>query len=115
MAPTRKSTYVGTAFVDAVATRPAYQGQGLGSALLRHLATVIPDYVMACLQTDRVAFYTHVGWELWRGPLAGRAEHELIPTPEQQGVMILRLPQTPPLDLDSLLTIESQLPARIWE
>ncbi len=104
-----------TAFIDAVATAPIYQGQGLGSALMRCLATVIPEYTIACLQTERVSFYAHVGWELWRGGLAGRGEHGLIPTPAQQGVMILRLPQTPPLDLDSLLTIESQLPARIWE
>src|SRR5512145_671384 len=27
-----------TAYVDAVATLPAYQGQGIGSALMRHLA-----------------------------------------------------------------------------
>jgi hypothetical protein len=81
---------------------------------MRHLATVIPDYMIACLQTDRVSFYAHVGWELWRGDLAGRGEHGLIPTPEQQGVMILRLPQTPLLDLDGLLTIEDQ-GVRIWE
>jgi aminoglycoside 2'-N-acetyltransferase I len=66
------------------------------------------------LQTDRVGFYERLGWELWQGPLAGRGEDGLIPTPDQQGVMVLRLPRTPPLRLDTRLTIEPQ-PERIWE
>ena len=102
-----------TAYVDAVATAPACQGRGHGSAVMRHLAQVIPDYAIACLETDRVAFYTRLGWEEWRGLLAGRSVDGLIPTPDQHGILILRLPQTPRLNLDSLLTIECQA-ARIW-
>ncbi len=101
-----------TAYIDAVATLPAYQGQGIGSTLMRHLATVLSDFEMACLQTERVSFYARVGWEVWRGPLAGRRATELLPTPDQQGVMILRLAHTPPLDIDRLLVIEYA--GRIW-
>ena len=101
-----------TAYVDAVATHPHYQGKGVGSAVMRHLAAVVTEYEIACLETDRVAFYTRLGWEVWRGPLAGRRGDELIPTPDQTGILILRLPKTPLLDLDSLLTIEVQ--GRIW-
>ena len=103
-----------TAFVDAVSTLPEYQGRGYGSAAMRRLAAEIGDYEIACLQTDRMAFYERLGWEVWRGPLAGRGEQGLIPTPDQRGVMVFRLPQTPPLDLDGQLTIERQ-PNRIWE
>jgi len=103
-----------TAYVDAVATLPSHQGQGHGSAVMRHLAgTIDRDYVIACLETERVGFYERLGWQLWRGPLAGRSEQGLIPTPEQNGIMILPLSQTPALNLDSLLTIECQ-DARIW-
>jgi aminoglycoside 2'-N-acetyltransferase I len=102
-----------TAYVDAVATLPAYQGQGYGSAVMRHLAENIPDYEIVCLETEKIAFYERLGWELWRGPLAGRSEQGLIPTPEQKGVMILRLAGTPALNLDGKLTIESQA-GRIW-
>jgi len=49
---------------------------------------------------------------VWRGPLAGRRATELLPTPDQQGVMILRLAHTPPLDIDRLLVIEYD--GRIW-
>jgi aminoglycoside 2'-N-acetyltransferase I len=103
-----------TAFVDAVSTLPAEQGRGWGSAVMRRLAASIDDYEIACLQTDRPGFYERLDWEVWRGPLAGRDDGELVPTPDQRGVMVLRLPSTPPLDLDTLLTIERQSD-RIWE
>ena len=103
-----------TAYVDAVATLPDYQGFGHGSALMRQLASEIDDeYVLACLETEQETFYERLGWEVWRGPLAGRSEDGMIPTPEQTGIMILRLSQTPALDLDEGLSIECQ-PGRIW-
>jgi GNAT superfamily N-acetyltransferase len=103
-----------TAFVDAVSTLPSRQNQGYGSATMQRLAEEIGDYEIGCLQTDRKSFYAHLGWEEWRGPLAGRSDDGLIPTPDQRGVMVLRLPNTPPLELDAALTIEAQ-PERIWE
>jgi len=80
---------------------------------MSHLASAVTDYDVACLETERVAFYERLGWKEWRGPLAGRSDDGLIPTPEQTGVMILRLPRTPALDPDALLTIEASA-ARIW-
>lgn len=101
-----------TAYIDAVATLPAHQGQGIGSTLMRHLANVIADFEIACLETDRVSFYARIGWEVWQGPLAGRKATVLLPTPDQKGIMILRLARTPPLDVESLLVIEYD--GRIW-
>jgi len=49
---------------------------------------------------------------VWRGPLAGRKGTELIPTPDQKGIMILRLTHTPPLDMLGSLTV--QYDGRIW-
>lgn len=102
-----------TAYVDTVATLPAYQRRGYGRAVMRELAANIPTYDIACLKTDRTDFFERLGWERWRGPRAGRSGSELIPTPDQQNIMILRLVKTPPLDLDRLLTIETQT-GRIW-
>lgn len=101
-----------TAYIDAVATLPAYQRQGIGSTVMRQLAVGIADYEIACLETDRVSFYAQVGWEEWRGPLAGRKGTERLPTPDQKGIMILRLAHTPLLDLDGSLTIEYD--GRLW-
>lgn len=102
-----------TAYVDAVSVAPDAQGRGYGSRLMRFLAAGISDYEIACLESDRPAFYCRLGWEEWRGPLAGRRGDMLVPTPEQKGVMILRLPLTPALDLDRGLSIEHQ-GGRIW-
>ncbi|HJS17742.1 MAG TPA: GNAT family N-acetyltransferase [Anaerolineales bacterium] len=103
-----------TAYIDAVSTLPAYQGQGYGSAVMHRLAVEIDhEYVIACLETEKEGFYERLCWQTWRGPLAGHSDQGLIPTPHQRGVMILRLSQTPALNLDSLLTIECQ-DARIW-
>ena len=80
---------------------------------MRCLAQNIDDYEIAGLETDRPSFYTRLGWEVWRGPLAGRSEHGLMPTPEQKDIMILRLARTTALNLDDALTIECQA-GRIW-
>jgi GNAT superfamily N-acetyltransferase len=102
------------AYVDAVATLPAHQGRECGSTVMRQLASdVAQTHVLACLETEQTGFFQRLGWRLWRGPLAGRSEHGLVPTPDQTGIMILQLHETPVLDLDSLLTIECQ-PGRIW-
>jgi GNAT superfamily N-acetyltransferase len=102
-----------TAYVDAVATSPSDQGTGIGSAVMRHLATVVDDCDIACLETDSPGFYERLGWEEWRGPLGGRSPEGLIPTPKQSGVMILRSPRTADIDLEELLTIEANS-SRIW-
>lgn len=103
-----------TAYVDAVATLPAYQRRGYGSAVMRELAAHVTDYDLACLETQSPAFYEQLDWQRWRGPRAGRApDGQLTPTPDQQNIMVLGLPHTPPLDLDRLLTIDIQA-GRIW-
>lgn len=102
-----------TAYVDAVATLPTYQGQGYGSAVMQYLSKNIDDYTIACLETEHPSFYERLGWEVWQGALGGRNEQGVIPTPEQTGIMILRLASTPVLNLDGQLTIECE-GERIW-
>jgi aminoglycoside 2'-N-acetyltransferase I len=77
------------------------------------LRNLVDDCEIACLETDRPAFYERLGWEEWRGSLGGRSAEGLIPTPDQSGVMILRLARTPKLDTSGPLTIEAH-PARMW-
>jgi aminoglycoside 2'-N-acetyltransferase I len=104
-----------TAYVDAVSVLPSQQGRGVGSAVMRHLVAdaIAEGFVIGCLETDRQHFYERLGWEVWRGPLAGRRGDELVPTPDQTGIMVLALAGAPPLDLDAALTVECQ-PYRIW-
>lgn len=105
--PERRPT-LRTAYVDTVATLPAYQRRGYASAVMLELTANLSTYDIACLKTDRMDFFERLGWQRWRGPRAGRSGHELIPTPDQQNIMILRLAKTPPLDLDRRLTIETR-------
>ncbi|MEP7189711.1 MAG: GNAT family N-acetyltransferase [Roseiflexaceae bacterium] len=79
-----------SAYVEAVATEPAYQGRGYASILLRHLARAITAYDIGALSPSDPAFYARLGWELWRGSLFVAAEAEIAPTPEYR-VMILRV------------------------
>jgi aminoglycoside 2'-N-acetyltransferase I len=90
------------AYVDAVATAPAYQRHGIGSAVIGRLNREIRPYALGGLSTQRVSFYQRLGWERWSGPTAVRAATGLIPTPEDT-VMILRTPVTPSLDISTLL------------
>jgi GNAT superfamily N-acetyltransferase len=91
-----------SAYVEAVATEPHYQGRGYASRVLCTLAAAITSYAMGALSPSDPAFYARFGWEQWRGPLAVATEQGIIPTPGES-VMILRLPTTPPLDLHGTL------------
>ena len=94
-----------TAYVEAVATEPARQRRGYATAVMRELQRRIADFDLGALSPSDPAFYAPLGWEAWRGPLAIRTGDGLLPTPDE-GVMILRLPRTPPLALDARLTAE---------
>jgi aminoglycoside 2'-N-acetyltransferase I len=72
---------------------------------MRHLAEQILDFDLGGLSPSDPGFYARMGWESWRGPLAIRSAEGLLATPGED-VMILRLPRTPPLDLDSSLSAE---------
>jgi aminoglycoside 2'-N-acetyltransferase I len=97
------ATRLQSAYVEAVATEPAQQGRGYASALLRRLASAIATYDIGALSPSDPAFYSRLGWEVWRGPLYVATKAGNYPTPDE-AVMILRLPRTPPLDLYGKLT-----------
>lgn len=124
-----------TAYIELVATLPAFQGQGIATALMQRLAQAIAaaGYDLAALCPADTQLYRRLRWEYWRGPLfirppnaadrpdemppqpkhgdAGAASP--LPTPEER-VMILRLPTTPPLDLDLPLSAEWRPGGELW-
>jgi aminoglycoside 2'-N-acetyltransferase I len=97
-----------TAYIGAVATDPAYRNRGFATAIMKRIATEIQDFELAALSPSSVAFYERLGWELWRGPLFIRTESGLLSSSAEEQVMILRLPQTPPLDLSAPLSAEKR-------
>lgn len=95
-----------TAYVDSVATLPRQRGKGYASAVMRRLATHVRKYDIGALAANTPHFYERLGWELWHGPLFARRDGEVIPAPNEHGVMILRLPGTPRLSLWEPLSVE---------
>lgn len=93
------------AYVEGVATEPSLQRRGLGTAVMRRLAAEIQGYDVGALCTGSPDFYSRLGWELWRGPLFVRTANGLQPT-DEEGVMALRTPSTPPLDVHGPLSVE---------
>ena len=91
-----------SAYVEAVATEPRYQGRGYASRTLRAVAAAIARYDLGALSPSDSAFDARLGWESWRGPLAVATDAGVLPTPDEE-VMILRLPATPPLDTGGTL------------
>lgn len=96
-----------TAYLEAVATDPAHQGRGFGTAVMRTLVSQVAAFELAALSpTDRgLHFYRRLGWQEWAGRLFIRQGSNLIETPDE-GVMIHRLPGSPRVDLNDSLSAE---------
>lgn len=95
-----------TAYVELVATDPAWQRRGFATAVMNKVAEDIRDYDIGALSPFSVDYYARLGWERWQGPLFIRKGDDLLPTPDDEDVMILRLPRTPALDLHAALSVE---------
>jgi len=112
-----------TAYVELVATAEGFRNQGIGTFMMRKLAGYAAEnpYELVALCPADTNLYSHLGWEYWRGPLSIRPNAApenketpaLIPTPEER-VMILRLPNTPPLNLDHPLSVEWRGGGELW-
>ena len=101
-----------TAYVELVATHPDCRQRGYATAVMERLALEIADEELAALSPATERLYQRLGWRFWRGPLFVRVEQAMLPTPDDQ-VMLLQLPRTPQLDWDAPLSIEWR-PGEIW-
>jgi len=101
-------------YVDAVATAPTSQRRGIGSAVMRRLAEAAEaeGFELGGLESELRGFYEALGWLRWRGPLAAMTPKGLVATPDQDGIFVLRLARTPPLDIDGALTVRAD--GRFW-
>jgi aminoglycoside 2'-N-acetyltransferase I len=106
-----------TAYVEAVATAPAFQRRGIGTAIMVRLVQAVmadAQWDLAALSPAVPEFYERRGWEPWKGPLAIRRNGLLDPSPPDELVMIRRLARTPSsLVTTALLTAEWR-PGELW-
>ena len=94
-----------TAYVEAVVTDKPYRERGFASAVMSRLAEEVSEYELAALCTGFPEFYMRLGWQIWEGPLYIRTQEGMTPTLEEP-VMILLLPSSPELDINSSLSAE---------
>jgi aminoglycoside 2'-N-acetyltransferase I len=97
-----------TGYVEAVATAPAHQGTGLGSAVMREVGSYIQErFELGALGTGSQGFYERLGWLIWRGPSSVRTADGTVRTPEEDGyILVLPTPASPPLDLTAPISCE---------
>ena len=102
-------------YVEAVATRRDVQGHGHGSTVVRAVNEHIRGtYELGALSTGIPDFYRRLGWELWLGSTAVRTKRGLVPTPNDDGgIMVLPTPTTPPLDRHATISCEWR-PGDVW-
>jgi aminoglycoside 2'-N-acetyltransferase I len=98
-------------YVEAVAVLPARRGAGLGTAVMRALGEIVArQFELGALSTGEWRFYERFGWERWRGPTWVRHPHgRLERSPDDDdSLMILRTPASPPIDLFAPLTCDAR-------
>lgn len=101
---------VSTGYVEAVATAPAWRGQGLASRLMEEAGRLIGrHHGMGALSTGAPGFYERLGWEVWRGPTYVRTSAGTVRTEDEDGgVMVLRVPAGAVLDLGLAITCQAR-------
>jgi aminoglycoside 2'-N-acetyltransferase I len=92
-----------TGYVEAVATWPAQQRRGHGSAVIQRVNEHIDrTFQLGALGTGRHSFYGRLGWVAWKGPTYVRTDSGLLRTQEDDGFVLVRLtPRSPGLDLSA--------------
>lgn len=97
-------------YVEAVATDPDRQREGIGRRVMERLQEEISlRWPVAMLSTGRATgFYEQLGWERWRGLSYTRTATGAVPDDEHGGLMVLRLDPTAVPDLSVAVTCEDR-------
>ena len=102
-------------YVEAVATDPERQGEGMGRRTMERLRGEISSrWPVALLSTGRATgFYELLGWEKWRGLSYTQTATGVVPDGDHGGLMILRLDLSVVPDLSVGVTCEDR-PGDAW-
>lgn len=97
-----------TGYVEAVATRPSRQGQGLGSRLMGAVEQHVDRaFELGALSSAGTTLYARRGWLPWLGETYVRTEGRLIRTPEDDDALYVRpTSSSPEFDLTSSISCD---------
>jgi aminoglycoside 2'-N-acetyltransferase I len=106
---------VATGYVEVVATWPAHQGRGHGTAVMREVNDHVDrSFALGALSTGVPAFYGRLGWIPWTGPTSVRVDGGERRTPDEDGGVLVRLtPSSPDLDPAAPLSCDWR-PGDVW-
>ena len=106
---------VRTGYVEAVATLPSHQGRGLGTHVMSDVSSYIRDtFELGALGTGRHHFYERLGWQTWRGPSSVRTDNGSMPTPGEDGyILVLPTLTSPRLEFTAPISCEWR-PGDAW-
>jgi len=104
-----------TGYVEGVGTRPEYQRQGYGTAVMRAATQhILAAYDLGALGTGEHGFYERFGWMTWQGRAYVRTSDGPERTPDEEGyIMVLRTPSTPDLDPEASISCDWR-PGDVW-
>lgn len=103
-----------TGYVEAVATQPALQRQGLASSVMEAVGHFIKEHYEVGALSTSTNFYEKLGWVRWRGATWYRLGEEVVRTPDEDGgVMVLELDSSGSVDLGSDIIAEWR-PGDVW-
>lgn len=102
-------------YVEAVATAPARQREGLGTvAMTRVDALLRRRFAIGGLSTGEWGFYEKLGWERWRGPTYVRDGARVTRSPDDDdSIMVLRYGPSAGVDLRASITCTAR-PGDAW-
>lgn len=97
-------------YVEAVAVAPSRQARGLGTRVMRPATRHIDEtYLLGALSTDAFGFYESLGWQRWRGRTFVKRDGVLVPTPSDDGEIMVRLTsRVDDLDLDAPIACDDR-------
>ena len=101
-----------SAYVELVATRKSDQRRRFATRLMERFALEIQGYDIGALSPGETTLYQRLGWERWHGTLSVRTADGIVPTSGEE-LMVLRLPGSPPIDLEAALSVDWRA-GEIW-
>ena len=97
-------------YVEAVATEPERQGEGIGrGVVLRLHEQIAARWPVAMLSTGRARpFYEALGWEPWQGVSYTQTSSGVVADDEHGGLMVLRIDRLAVPDISVEVTCEDR-------